>query len=375
MIPEIPKFYINREEIEEQIRRFLIGKSDFSTLQVIGLGGIGKTTIVAKVLFDTKSNDRATWFNLYEEPNIKESLREHSDEIERNYNFGRPIIVLDGAETILPETLVVYLNHFRDRFPEAKMIITSRMILNRSDSKIVALDAFSQEQTAYFLSQWNRNNKEIIELHEIAQGHPLLLNMLNSRLDFQSLDEIKNNLNFKEEISKRETNEAFQSKIIQVVKPKIITLKTQIVERIKERPQDVYRLTPREYEELIAELITDFGWKVELTPQTRDGGKDILASYQTELGTHLCLIEAKKYRWERPIGVSIVRELYGTLIDHQANSSLLVTSSRFSPEAIKFQQRHEYLIGLKDYFDVLEWIGRYKNTAYNNPPSAMYRNS
>lgn len=357
MIPKTPEYYVSRNETEESIRVFLLGRPSHSILQVIGLGGIGKTTMVAKVLFDNNLMERAIWLNLYNEPNAKDSIRNLSKELEKRNDNSRPIIILDGADTIKPDKLNVYLNHLRDKFIFPKLIITSRIILNRNDSKILALDSFSKEQTKRLLQFWKRNQEEIDELHQIAQGHPLALNLLNSTLNEFGIESIRKSINFNSEPNKEQSKN--ESQIIKEVQPKIITLNSQIVQRIKQTPQDVYRLTSREYEELIAELVTDFGWKVELTPQSRDGGKDILASYESELGKHLCLIECKKYSWERPIGVSIIRELYGTLMDHQANSSLLVTSSRFSPDAIKFQQRHEYLIGLRDYFDVLDWISDY----------------
>jgi restriction endonuclease Mrr len=82
------------------------------------------------------------------------------------------------------------------------------------------------------------------------------------------------------------------------------------------------------------------GYDVTLTQATRDGGKDILASIKTECGEFLCLVEAKKYRQDRTIGVSLVRTLFGTLCDYQANSGMLVTTSTYLKDAHAFQQRH-----------------------------------
>ena len=104
------------------------------------------------------------------------------------------------------------------------------------------------------------------------------------------------------------------------------------------------------------------GWEVELTQQTRDGGKDILAYLNTDLGRMLCLVEAKHYRKDRKIGVDLVRTLYGTLCDAQANSAMLITTSSFTSGAQEFQQRHEYQLGLRDYADVVNWIMKYKTS-------------
>jgi HJR/Mrr/RecB family endonuclease len=102
------------------------------------------------------------------------------------------------------------------------------------------------------------------------------------------------------------------------------------------------------------------GWRVELTPATRDGGKDLLAYLDTDVGEILCLVEAKKHRRDRKVGIDLVRTLYGTLCDYQANSAMLVTTSSFTPDAKEFQKKHQYQLSLKDYVNVVDWIKRYK---------------
>jgi len=56
-----------------------------------------------------------------------------------------------------------------------------------------------------------------------------------------------------------------------------------------------------------------------------------------------------------------VRELYGTLNDYQANSAMLVTTSRFTEPSREFQERHKYQLALKDYTDVVKWISKHKS--------------
>jgi restriction system protein len=80
---------------------------------------------------------------------------------------------------------------------------------------------------------------------------------------------------------------------------------------------------------------------------------------KTELGEFLCLVEAKHYREDRKIGVSLVRTLYGTLCDYQASSAMLVTTSSYSKDARTLQQKHKYELSLRDYTDVAKWIQRY----------------
>jgi len=99
--------------------------------------------------------------------------------------------------------------------------------------------------------------------------------------------------------------------VLAVARPVIISANQAMIAALKKQPKDIYKLTPRQYEELVAELFRDMGYDVKLTKATRDGGKDILAAIKTEVGQLLCLIEAKRYREDRKIGVALVRTLYG----------------------------------------------------------------
>ena len=121
----------------------------------------------------------------------------------------------------------------------------------------------------------------------------------------------------------------------------------------------MYELSPRDFELLVADLLSDMGWRVEVTPITRDGGKDILAYLDTDIGSMLCLVEAKRFKCGRPVGVEVVRSLYGTFCDYGANSAMLVTTSSFTADAYGLSRRHKYQLALKDYVDLKAWISRY----------------
>lgn len=148
--------------------------------------------------------------------------------------------------------------------------------------------------------------------------------------------------------------------IIPVVGPQIIEVNDTLIQRLKKSPDDLRKISPRQFEEVIADLLIGLGMDVELTPATRDGGKDILAFMNTELGRFITLVEAKQHNKSRPVGVGLVSSLFGTLVDHQATSGMLVTTSRFAKPAKQFQERHKYQLTLKEYKDVVKWLLHYK---------------
>ena len=100
--------------------------------------------------------------------------------------------------------------------------------------------------------------------------------------------------------------------------------------------------------------------RVEVTPMTRDGGRDLLAYIDLRFSTLLCIVEAKKHRSDRPVGINLVRSLYGTLCAENASHAMLVTTSYFSPDAHQLQVQYPRRLSLRDYTHLVEWIRAYR---------------
>lgn len=141
---------------------------------------------------------------------------------------------------------------------------------------------------------------------------------------------------------------------------KLIDFGLALTERIRslsEDPKLMYRLRPREFEEVVAEILTRFGWKVDLTGQTRDGGYDIFGLAPSRDGVETSwVVECKRYSPERVVGINIVRELYGVKPVLKGGANILIaTTSRFSREVERFQ-KSRYDLSLKDYAHLVDWL-------------------
>ena len=84
---------------------------------------------------------------------------------------------------------------------------------------------------------------------------------------------------------------------------------------------------------LVAALYRNLGYTVELTPPSRDGGRDVIATRQTPGQRELAEIECKTHT--SPVGVAYVQRLRGVIERHGANRGVLVTISRFTRVARK----------------------------------------
>lgn len=125
---------------------------------------------------------------------------------------------------------------------------------------------------------------------------------------------------------------------------------------ILQNPNDLYKLSPRKFEEFVAFLFDKMGYEVTLTQSTRDGGKDIYALKREDIGNILTIIECKKYNQNRPVGVDIVRGIYGVLNIEKASHAMIATTSHFTSGAFDLQRELQYQISLKDHVDITNWM-------------------
>lgn len=103
------------------------------------------------------------------------------------------------------------------------------------------------------------------------------------------------------------------------------------------------------------------GYTVELTPQTRDGGKDIIVTQKTDLGDFCIYVECKKYDRSNPVRVKLIRELYGTVMADNVTAGLMVTTSYYTKDAYEYRETVKNRIHLKDYQDLIYDISKLKS--------------
>lgn len=95
-----------------------------------------------------------------------------------------------------------------------------------------------------------------------------------------------------------------------------------------------------DFEHLIRELFEkEFsvnGGEVKVTQTSRDGGVDAIAFDPDPIRGGKIVIQAKRYT--NTVGVSAVRDLYGTVMNEGATKGILVTTADYGPEAYTFAQ-------------------------------------
>jgi restriction system protein len=98
-------------------------------------------------------------------------------------------------------------------------------------------------------------------------------------------------------------------------------------------PEHLHTMNPRVFEGLVGEFMRSYGWDVEYTAQTRDGGYDIIAIRHHSPSSLRVLVEAKRFAPDCPVGVGIVRSVYGVRALRHASQVIIATSSYVSEDA------------------------------------------
>ena len=118
----------------------------------------------------------------------------------------------------------------------------------------------------------------------------------------------------------------------------------RLIEHLLKHPTYLRSMESRTFEELIAELFYGFGFDVELTLSTRDGGYDIIAIGNHQIAASKYLIECKRYAEARKVGIQPVRSLYGVVKDEGVTKGILVTTSSFTRPAEDFFERNRWVL-------------------------------
>jgi restriction system protein len=106
-----------------------------------------------------------------------------------------------------------------------------------------------------------------------------------------------------------------------------------VLSTLDQRP-NLMELSPTEFESLITNLFEKMGLETRQTQASRDGGVDCVAYDPRPIFGGKVIIQAKRYK--NTVGVSAVRDLYGTLQNEGASKGILVTTSGYGKAAFEF---------------------------------------
>jgi restriction system protein len=108
---------------------------------------------------------------------------------------------------------------------------------------------------------------------------------------------------------------------------------SDVLSELDSRP-NLMELNPFEFENLVGNLFSQMGLETRQTQASRDGGVDCVAFDTRPILGGKVVIQAKRY--SNTVGVSAVRDLYGTMMNEGATKGILVTTSGYGKDAFNF---------------------------------------
>lgn len=145
-------------------------------------------------------------------------------------------------------------------------------------------------------------------------------------------------------------------------------ISAELLDYLKKHPAELHQLRPRQFEELIGEILSSYGWQVCITPASKDGGYDLFCIAKDSSGLSTSwIVECKKYAPDNKVGIEIVRGLWGVKQDLRIANAMLATTSKFTSGVHQFKSSR-YDLELRDFEGIVDWLQEYKP----NPDGKLY---
>lgn len=113
----------------------------------------------------------------------------------------------------------------------------------------------------------------------------------------------------------------------------------------------IAQCSPRFFERLVVDLLVAMGYggsrqdAGQAVGRSGDGGVDGIIK-EDRLGLDTVCVQAK--RWDAPVGWPVVQAFAGSLDGHRARKGVLITTSRFTLDAVEYVNRIEKKVVLID---------------------------
>ena len=349
-----PPVFVGREGEVEAIDESLV-KTGLA--EIVGVGGSGKTTLAthyAKIRHDRYA-DRILSYQSYSGT----GLGNYVDSITQNLRAlnGPALMIIDSAELLDQADTVQAIRRIETGPWLVHFLIVGRISLGLGTTIRIgglATEPF-REALRQMLAGASVSDLDVDRVWHETRGSPFLLRVLLEAWDRDrgrpvgKLGELLSPIELGgllgldgRPLRKGSTQERPIIERVQFVT-------TDLIQRLAVRPDLVFQLSSREFEMLAAELFEREGFEVTLTAATRDGGKDLYLAKSDALGSFRYAVECKRYAPGRPVSVDVVRSLAGVVDTERLTAGIVLTTSRFSRDAINVAAKSQYRMSLHDF--------------------------
>jgi restriction system protein len=374
--PPDPLRFVDRRDELQRLRDHWV-RGDNRLVIVVGHAGVGKSALLltfARLVEDSggyvafASHDAS----LPSAADVIEAVAPHGsngvlfwDKPPEEEAAGR---VLMAVRSRAPDVMVVATS--RDREEAERLARLERP--GAPPPLVLALEGLPNEALEVLLGALLPacSTDDICRLADASEGSPLVAHVLASLATRESVDTVLQRLaeqsfetvgrydgRFTPEFSRLAADVPLSSLPYgRDVEVRVKAVGDDLIRRCAQRPELMQELGPRKFEELMAELYARQGFEVELTPQTRDGGVDLYVVRYEPFGRMVTLVDAKRMRLDRKVGVGVVRQLFGVVEAQRASAGVIATTSFFTRDAQRYSEQLGFRMFLQGYLDLQKML-------------------
>ena len=358
-----PAMFVGREAELRELEGALLGSKGRSAL-IIGPFGVGKTSL-ARQFIERHRKDflgGVAILNARRSKAPSEVLRQIRERLSEVDLRASQLLVLDEIDSYGRRDAGPLLQLIKETYPEISILGTAVAQVPGFDLDLRLGDLTRDELESLWMSPpLQLPAEELYKLYDRVGGNPrrarVALQLLHAgQASIADFDKYLTPFNapgiLGPDGNPIRRGSAEEVRLISGA----VTVTDDLLERLRKDPDGMDSLTPRQFEQVVAEILSRQGYEVYLTPASKDGGKDIYVAKKTSLGSFLYLVECKKYARNRPVGVELIRQLYGVVEQERATAGILATTSTFTKGARQYSETVRYRLKLKDYMELHRWI-------------------
>lgn len=181
----------------------------------------------------------------------------------------------------------------------------------------------------------------------------------NERLELQAVIE----LHWSDEIAVFEPQIAHLRPLVRPVEVEIVDASDLLIQRLAHAPEELYRIGPERFEELVNNRVRAMGFATQRTGRTfsKDGGVDLVFWREDASFPFLGALQAKYHSSPHiTTGAGDVRDFAGTIQALPMAVGVLVTNTAFSFDAQWIAKKLGSQVMLRDEQDLRRWVsGRF----------------
>jgi restriction system protein len=126
--------------------------------------------------------------------------------------------------------------------------------------------------------------------------------------------------------------ETGQPPFAEAVQTLIKNISHEFAKLVSETPDALDHLEWRDVERMMARVMAGLGFECELTPSSKDGGKDLILVWRASSGAQSFIVELKHWRSGKRVGKDAVADFMRVIISEDRNAGLFLSTSGFAAD-------------------------------------------